>query len=698
MSGLVTRIRSWLHRNRSNRTVSPVVAQHSWKEEDIPRYPPFMKGLPAVQVEKLLQTQAELIQQIRRTITKDEVFNRYYLPTIQRFCDYAHLLPASQSHHHRGAGGLFRHSLEVALYALQASERVLLSQEKTPAKRREMEPRWQFAVFQGALCHDAGKPVTDLTVTNSDRTLVWKPIQESLYTWANRNGIDAYFLDWREGRARQHTAMSNLVADKIIGTDSLTWIEEDGLELMIWLMESLNANPSDNNPLHNIVIQADQTSVERDLKTIGATMAGYDLGVPVERLLIDIMRRLVKEGVWQVNEAGARVWKIAGETYVVWPAGGEDMARIIREEKIPGLARTADGILDMMRERKQIQTQDDGQHYWYISPKALKQKIPEIRLQAIRLNDDTQVSAQPLQQVDGDVCESNNASGNVQDCEIQAENDKVLHEHISAHLGAENGVILTSSETGIDPQPPAGVDSKIIFSLSPESRPETETAFKSESFPVSLDGKAGEILLALLDAIKIGKQRWGKDVFDVDGYVSIRWPDAMQNCGILPKGVLEEFSSRQWLVVDPVTPWKKVQEIPHHGETLKVIRLQKPVSNAFLGAAKEVISHPAGNDVAARYKEAIEAFQTPSSNQKSSNADRPESKTVFPTVSQLMEILKNLDDSEVGADGWQALDRKLLTRKIRGEGFRCTLVFLNKLAKEEPDHFFMDSKTFRWKK
>lgn len=32
-----------------------------------------------------------------------------------------------------------------------------------------MEPRWQLAVFLAALCHDAGKPVTDLTVTDKDR-------------------------------------------------------------------------------------------------------------------------------------------------------------------------------------------------------------------------------------------------------------------------------------------------------------------------------------------------------------------------------------------------------------------------------------------------------------------------------------------------------------------------------------------------
>ena len=73
--------------------------------EEIPRYPPFMKGLPAVSPEKLLETQAELIERIANTaIALPAQIERYYLSAIKRFARFAHLLPASQSHHHRGAG------------------------------------------------------------------------------------------------------------------------------------------------------------------------------------------------------------------------------------------------------------------------------------------------------------------------------------------------------------------------------------------------------------------------------------------------------------------------------------------------------------------------------------------------------------------------------------------------------------------
>ncbi|MCV5855159.1 TraI domain-containing protein, partial [Escherichia coli] len=91
-------------------------------DEEIPRYPPFAKGLPMAPVDKVLQTQNELIQKIRSTLgfTQEE-YDRLVMPVIGRYAAFVHLLPASEAHHHRGAGGLFRHGLEVAFWATQAS-------------------------------------------------------------------------------------------------------------------------------------------------------------------------------------------------------------------------------------------------------------------------------------------------------------------------------------------------------------------------------------------------------------------------------------------------------------------------------------------------------------------------------------------------------------------------------------------------
>ena len=397
---------NWFRAPASSNTPkpAPLTAQ---LDLDVPRYPPFMKGLPVVHPDKLLASQQELLDRSARSVLVPRpLYELHYLGALRRFASYAHLLPASQSHHHRGAGGLLRHSMEVALWALQAGDKMLLAVGKTPAQRRSIEPRWQLTAFLAGLCHDVGKPATDVVVSSSDRTKVWKPLKENLHDWADSNGIDAYFLDWRTGRSKQHIALSNLIAERIISTDTLTWIEEGGTELIVWLMEALNGNPGAANPLYDLVLRADQASVERDLKSMGVAMAGYDLGVPVERHLTDIMRRFIKEGVWLVNEPGARVWNINGGIYIVWPAGGDEIAKQVKEDGVPGFPRTSDGILDMLLERQLAFVRDDensNERFWKIAPDVLSVKIPTISLACIKLRDDALISSSPLAAVGGRV-------------------------------------------------------------------------------------------------------------------------------------------------------------------------------------------------------------------------------------------------------------------------------------------------------
>ena len=77
-----------------------------WRDDEISRYSPFMQGLPVISPDRLLQTQSALIERIRQTVvSSQDVFDHHYYPVIQRYSAYVHLLPASQSHHHRGRAG-----------------------------------------------------------------------------------------------------------------------------------------------------------------------------------------------------------------------------------------------------------------------------------------------------------------------------------------------------------------------------------------------------------------------------------------------------------------------------------------------------------------------------------------------------------------------------------------------------------------
>lgn len=725
---------SWLKRKAPS-TPRPRVHEpiYHWSDDEIPRYPPFMKGLPAVPPDRLLTTQSELLERVADTaIATPQIFARFYVPAIERFASFAHLLPASQSHHHRGAGGLLRHSIEVGLWALQSADKVLLDAAKTPSQRREMEPRWQLAVFLAALCHDAGKPVTDLIVTDRDRTAIWKPIKEDLYAWATRSGIDAYFLDWREGRSRQHTALANLIADRIIGTDALEWIEEGGTELIVWLLESLNGNPGPTNLVYDLVVKADQSSVERDLKTLGVAMAGYDLGVPVERHLTDVMRRFVKEGTWLVNQPGARLWNIGGDIYLVWPSAGEEIARQVRDDGIPGIPRTPDGILDMLVERQIAFVREGttpGDRLWKIAPAVLAEKIPDIRLPAIRLMDEAMVSSVPIPPIEGRVVDDEGSP--------QAEESSPAADRQRKPCVASDGGAVREQVPPVEPQPELGV---------PRKTPATV-----------FDGAVGEALKALVQDLESGDKRWGEDAeLDAGQQLLLRWPEAFSGYGLTAKGILDELTRREWLWIDPMAPLKKVLDVEIGGRPVKAIRLERAISQVLIrepGAITEaegsqgrapsgstvprdadperpadgpLLGHgPNGRDPkpepsqtrspkrsgrSSRPEEAADGGQStlhaanssghsPVANAGDTGPERrkgaPQAGTQ-PSLNDILEVLNGCPGT-AEANGWRTLPKSEALTACRKQGLRVTHGWLAKLGQEEPGRFAVDGVVVKYR-
>ena len=528
-------------------------------DDEIPRYPPFVKGLPASHPDRLIETQQELIGQIRESgLASKDVYEEFYLGPLRRFASYAHLLPASETHHHRGAGGLFRHAIEVALWSLQSGDRVLLPGDQTPRRRRELEPRWHSAVFLAALCHDLGKPITDLMVTNQDGGKVWDPFCEDLYAWAIRNQVDRYFLRWRKNRGTSHTSVSLLLVERIVGRTGLGWISQGDPNLVTWMMEAISGHPSQENMIHNLIVRSDQVSVTRDIESMGANFAGYEIGIPVERILLDIMRRLVRDGVWIVNEPGSRLWHMEGHLYLVWPAGGEEIAAIINQEKMPGLPRTPNSILDMLMERKLAEfkgSQADGNRYWQIAPAILAEKIPNIQLSAIRLTN----------------------SGALLDTVPPSVAGRLIGE-------GEAPVRALRIEAPQEAPPARSIDSAIDM-VSPITGPAAMSPVPDKDLPPDrLDGPVGEVLKALAEDVAQGRKDGSKLIhFDTDGILCLRWPEAFKGYGLENKTILDELGRRNWLVVDPMAPFRKVAELQVGiGAPWKILRIQ-PVVAALMG-------------------------------------------------------------------------------------------------------------------
>lgn len=379
-------------------------------EEDIPRYPPFAKGLPVAPIDKILATQAELIEKVRNSLGFTiEDFNRLVLPVIHRYAAFVHLLPASEAHHHRGAGGLFRHGLEVAFWAAQASESVIFSIEGTPKQRRDNEPRWRLASCFSGLLHDVGKPLADVSITDKDGVVTWNPYFESLHDWAERHHVDRYFIRWREKRHKRHEQFSLLAVDRIIPVETREYLSESGPLIIEAMLEAISGT-SVNQPVTKLMLRADQESVSRDLKQNRLNVDEFSYGVPVERYVFDAIRRLVKTGKWKVNEPGAKVWHLQQGVFIAWRNLG-DLYDLINHDKIPGIPRDPDTLADILIERgfavpNTVQEKGDRAYYryWEVLPEMLQEAAGSIKILMLRLESNELVfTTEPPAAVAGEV-------------------------------------------------------------------------------------------------------------------------------------------------------------------------------------------------------------------------------------------------------------------------------------------------------
>src|SRR5947208_8376288 len=108
---------------------------------------------------------------------------------LQRFAVTVGDLPASAAHHHAEPGGLYRHSLEVALKALEEFEGNMKMERRPDGsvdsfRSSRNRPRWQYATFIAAVCHDLGK-LFDLEVRGKGNK--WCPIHEPYGEFAHQD-------------------------------------------------------------------------------------------------------------------------------------------------------------------------------------------------------------------------------------------------------------------------------------------------------------------------------------------------------------------------------------------------------------------------------------------------------------------------------------------------------------------------------
>jgi len=370
-----------------------------WKkpgQEEAPlyRYPPVAAGIPALPVEEILRGHKDTLAKIRHLVEVEEDWFKWYLPLITRYAAFVHLLPASEAHHHRGAGGLLAHGLEVGLYTLHLAYDKLYGVNLEPAVRRYARPRWQYGCFVAGLCHDVGKPLALLRVTlePDDRNLpswderCWRPLEKDLVTWCRENRAEKYWVVFRRRRAADHERLAALSWDRVITEVDRSYVSEYDPDLLLNVLATIQKESQVDHEMGKFVNAADRRSVQADLsKSNLSDDVGQNLGLPVMRILGDAILRMVRDGVWRVNVPGGRLWYMESGLYLVWPEGGKDLGILLdRDEAYRGVPRQTQVMAEILHEWNYVEPTPGGSPFWWVSLEGVTADKP---LLALRIRD-----------------------------------------------------------------------------------------------------------------------------------------------------------------------------------------------------------------------------------------------------------------------------------------------------------------------
>jgi len=230
----------------------PQPIRASVTDHAIPVYPPNDQGILLQSIDSVMQTQSDLLLRFRRLAGgKAEHFDLYYLQIIRNLAEYIHLLPASQSSTHSGAGGLFRLCLEVAFYSLQSSDGYVFSTNEGIEERKEIEPRWRYATFIAALTCELYRVVSDMVVTDQHGS-AWPKYQKALTTWCKEANSDRYFVFWHASKNLNMMVTGRtdvaLLINAIIPTYVFQYLEDANSKLLpiVFAVASGSSHPSEN--------------------------------------------------------------------------------------------------------------------------------------------------------------------------------------------------------------------------------------------------------------------------------------------------------------------------------------------------------------------------------------------------------------------------------------------------------------------
>jgi hypothetical protein len=281
------------------------------------------EGMPIIEPQDIYGHNIDHVRELQALsqCNSDYEFELTYGTVIKNLSMHAHMLPASRNWHHEYPGGLFEHSLEVAIFALRNFNASLIESSGYIDKDRKRKISWRMAIFIAAMCHDVGKLVDLYVVYDMDNPgCRWNPLDCSLYHWAKKNNVKKYRIDWNpHTSADGHKEQNLVIYHRIAPSSILKMIHDDFDNLPKKVVTSIRCRTQENFQIYDIVSNADMLSTERSRETIYDRMYGRRKATDVDKY-IKILTELACDK-WQSNLSNnsAEVYVFDNECYMKFP-------------------------------------------------------------------------------------------------------------------------------------------------------------------------------------------------------------------------------------------------------------------------------------------------------------------------------------------------------------------------------------------
>ena len=405
-------------------------------------YPTRDAPVPVISVDDVIKSQAQLIQSIKRSIPLNSTqCDELLFPVIYNLAELVHLIPASSFYHHKGRGGLFRHSLEVGLYSINIAKTHIFGNGQSAEENFKNTGRWYLACCLAGLLHDAGKVLTSVTVTGKEGQTVWHPLSESIVEWAEREGINSYNIAWntKADTYELHMKATPLFFGKLVGLPTRRYLEEaNSLMLISELVNALSGEADSQALIPNLVKKADARSTQLDIEHQNKSKVTPGVDTPICSIVEGIITTIIEENRWEANQFGAEgkllspLLVTSHGVFLVWKMAYLDIVKELDKRGVGSVPKNADILAEKLCEGGLCEfnkTEEINRFLWKVVPAA---SVPGVNPQ------------------DAKILQPQGESFNEPDFENEEQKESALTDEEKAELNAELNQEMTSCIENLD--------------------------------------------------------------------------------------------------------------------------------------------------------------------------------------------------------------------------------------------------------